>query len=70
MRGKDMEKLTDREQYILQFVMQGCENREIAQQIHVSIHTVKAHISAIIRKTAARNRTHLVYLAMKNGWIE
>jgi DNA-binding NarL/FixJ family response regulator len=65
-----MEKLTDRERQVLEFVMQGCENNEIAQKIFVSVHTVKAHIGTAIRKTSARNRTHLVYLAMKHGWVE
>jgi DNA-binding NarL/FixJ family response regulator len=64
-----MEKLTEKERNVLQLVTQGCENNEIAEKIFVSIHTIKAHIGSIIRKTSARNRTHLVYLAMKNGLI-
>jgi DNA-binding NarL/FixJ family response regulator len=65
-----MEHLTQREIAVLDFVKNGLENHEIAQKIYVSRHTVKAHLSSIIHKTAARNRTHLVYLAFKQGLVD
>ncbi len=65
-----MEKLTPREVIVLDLVKEGRENPEIADMIFVSVHTVKAHISSIIRKLEVRNRTHLVYIALKSGLID
>ncbi len=65
-----MEKLTKREVAILKLIRQGYENYEIGQIIFISIHTVKAHISAIMRKLNARNRTNAVYIAMINHMLD
>ena len=45
-----MEKLKNREITILKLITQGYENSEISKTIFISIHTVKAHISKIIKK--------------------
>ncbi len=58
-----MEKLTERENTILNLLTQGLDNSEIATIIHVSRHTVKAHMSTIIKKLHAKNRTNAVYIA-------
>lgn len=58
-----MEKLTEREITILELLTQGLDNKEIAGIIHISRHTVKAHMSAIIKKLDAKNRTNAVYIA-------
>ncbi len=58
-----MEKLTEREITILELLTQGLDNKEIAKIIHISRHTVKAHMSAIIKKLDAKNRTNAVYIA-------
>lgn len=57
------EELTARELIILKLVTTGTGNSEIGNIIHISIHTVKAHISSIIRKLNAKNRTNAAYLA-------
>ena len=64
-----MEKLTDREMTILKLFMQGYANSEISKKVFISVHTVKAHIGSITRKLSAKNRTHAVYLALKNNLI-
>jgi len=64
-----MEALTLRECEILDLIKSGYDNCEIAEIIFVSMHTVKAHISSILRKTETKNRTHLIYVAMKQGLI-
>ncbi|CCY23488.1 dNA-binding response regulator [Brachyspira sp. CAG:484] len=64
-KAETSQNLTDREIITLQYLAKGYENKEIADTIFVSTHTVKAHVSAILRKLNARNRTHAVYIAMK-----
>ncbi|MBS5802804.1 MAG: response regulator transcription factor [Brachyspira sp.] len=64
-KAETSQTLTDREIITLQYLAKGYENKEIADTIFVSTHTVKAHVSAILRKLNARNRTHAVYIAMK-----
>ncbi len=56
---------TPRERKILKYIIQGFENHEIAEELHVSIHTVKFYASSIIKKLNAKNRTHAAFLAMQ-----
>ncbi len=65
-----MEKLTKREVAILRLITQGYGNIQISKSIFVSTHTVKAHISSIIRKLNAKNRTNAVYIAIKNHLLD
>ena len=65
-----MQKLTKRELTILRMITQGYGNEEISEIIFVSIHTVKAHISSIIRKLDAKNRTNAVYIAITNHLLD
>jgi len=55
--------VSDREQEIIEFVCQGLSNREIAQRLTLSEHTVKAHLNRIFRKLNVTNRSKLVVLA-------
>lgn len=59
--------LTEREIVILNLMTEGYDNREIAEKVYISIHTVKAHVSAIIKKLDARNRTHAACKAVRIG---
>lgn len=69
-KRKLSQELTEREIITLKYISQGYENREIADTIFVSTHTVKAHISSILRKLKAKNRTNAVYIAVKKGYID
>lgn len=69
-KAKTSEQLTEREIVTLSYLADGYENREIAETIFVSTHTVKAHVSSILKKLKARNRTHAVYIALKRGLID
>ncbi len=51
-----MNNLTERERIVLEFIAQGYTNREIAEKISVSTHTVKAHVNSILRKFEVKNR--------------
>lgn len=65
-----MEKLTEREVAVLRLITLGYGNNQISKIIYISIHTVKAHISSIIRKLNAKNRTNAVYIAVKNNLLD
>ncbi len=62
--------LTEREQEVLLFLAQGLQNREIAERLTVTERTVKFHVSAILGKMEAGNRTEAVAIAVQRGWVE
>ena len=56
----DLPQLTKREQTIVRLVSSGAQNKEIAEQLHISPNTVKTHIYSLFRKTSSRNRIELI----------
>jgi DNA-binding NarL/FixJ family response regulator len=60
-------ELTEREREVLALVADGLSNSEIAQTLHVSLPTAKTHVSRILTKLGARDRTQLVILAYQSG---
>lgn len=56
----DLPQLTKREQTIVHLVSSGAQNKEIAEQLHISPNTVKTHIYSLFRKTSSRNRIELI----------
>jgi len=52
---------------IVQFIVQGLKNKEIAEQLCLSEHTIKAHISRILKKLNISRRIQLASLFLKNG---
>lgn len=62
-------RLTRREQEILHLLAQGLPNKEIADQLYISERTVKFHVSTILRKLEAGNRTEAVARAVDRGLI-
>ena len=55
-----LEPLSKRELEVLQLLAEGCTNREIGEQLYISLSTVKGHISNINGKLLAMNRTEAV----------
>jgi len=62
--------LSERELQVLQCMAAGQSNKEIAQVIHVSENTVKAHVKSILAKMDAMGRTAAIAIAIKRGLIE
>lgn len=60
-------RLTDREVEVLRLVVQGASNREIAQALVITEGTVKSHISNILGRLGARDRTQAAVIAVKHG---
>jgi DNA-binding NarL/FixJ family response regulator len=62
-------KLHLRELEVLQLAAKGMSNKDIAQQLYISIRTVQSHFRSIFTKVGAGSRTEAVYHALHNGWI-
>ena len=61
------EPITDREREVLVLLAQGMSNREIAEQLVVTEGTVKNHVSNILSKLQAENRTQAADIARRYG---
>lgn len=68
--SNEIEKLSLRETEVLQHVAQGLTNQEIGQKLFITERTVKFHVSAILQKLQASNRTEAVQIAVQKGIIE
>lgn len=64
------ELLTGRELEVLRLLAQGQQNKEIAAQLVISERTVKFHVSSILGKLGAGNRTEAVRVAAQQGLID
>jgi DNA-binding NarL/FixJ family response regulator len=64
------EELTAREIAVLRLIAAGNANKEIAAQLCISDQTVKSHVTNILEKLGANDRTHAVTTALKRGIIE
>ncbi|MDX8362382.1 response regulator transcription factor [Cytobacillus sp. IB215316] len=58
--------LTNRELAVTKLVGEGKTNKEISEELHLSIGTVKNHITQILQKLDLRDRTQLAIFAVKN----
>lgn len=61
--------ITQREREIIQWIAQGYSNKQIADHLNISIHTVFTHRKNIMKKTNANNTAGLVFFALKNKLI-
>ncbi len=61
--------LSEREREVLDLVATGATNREIADELFLSPHTVKEHTSALYRKLEVRNRAEAVQRAQRLGLL-
>lgn len=60
---------TSREHEVLNWLIQGASNEEIANHLHVTIATVKAHLTAIFNKLEVTSRTQAIIKALKLGLV-
>lgn len=65
-----LEELTPREKDALMLLAQGKQNKEIAAELDITERTVKFHISSILAKLGAGNRTEAVRIAVQQGLVE
>ena len=62
--------LSERELDVLRHLKAGATNKQIAAELFISERTVKFHVSAILAKLAATNRTEAVQRAVERGMLE
>lgn len=62
--------LTAREREVLAMIGQGCSNKRIARDLHISPETVKSHIKRIFLKLAVSTRTEAVFRAASRGFFD
>ncbi len=61
--------LTDREREVLALVAEGNSNKQIGDKLSISERTVKSHLTYIMTKLRAADRTHAVVTAVRLGWL-
>ena len=62
-------ELTEREHQVLRLVVEGQTNKQIATNLQVTEVTVKLHVSSILTKLGAQDRTHASTLAIQRGIV-
>lgn len=64
-----MSELTDREHEVMELVAEGLTNAEIGERLFMSPATARTHVSRILLKLGARDRTQLVVMAYESGMV-
>jgi DNA-binding NarL/FixJ family response regulator len=67
--GSPFHPLSDREMEVLELVVRGLSNKELAGALGISHQTVKNHVTSILRKFGVEDRTQAVVYALKHGWV-
>jgi DNA-binding NarL/FixJ family response regulator len=62
-------ELTPRESEVLLCITKGCSNREIADDLGIAEKTVRIHVSAVLEKMGARDRTQATIFALQRGLV-
>ncbi|RBP27001.1 LuxR family maltose regulon positive regulatory protein [Marinobacter pelagius] len=63
------EPISDREQAVLELIAKGLSNQEIADKLHISLHTVKTHARRINAKLEVKSRTQAIVRARELGLL-
>jgi len=68
-RDREVEELTDREMDVLKLAAKGLNNKDIAQELCLSVRTVQAHLGNIFGKLMVGSRTEAVVYGLKKGLL-
>ncbi|MET7372841.1 response regulator transcription factor [Micromonospora arida] len=66
-RTQPIEALTDREEQVLVAVARGRTNQEIADELYITLSTVKSHVTSLMTKLGVRNRVELAMWAYETN---
>ncbi|MCD1260970.1 response regulator transcription factor [Paenibacillus athensensis] len=67
---EEEDALTLREKEVLMLIAEGKSNKEISEELFISIKTVKTHVSNLLMKCELDDRTQLAIYAHRKGWVE
>ena len=62
-------RLTKREHEVVDLIARGMSNKEIANELHIAIHTVKSHVHNTLEKLALHTRLELASFALTEGMV-
>ena len=62
--------LSARERQVLQLIVEGLPNKQVAAQLQLSVRTVEKHRQRVMRKLGVRRATELVKFAVTRGWVD
>jgi NarL family two-component system response regulator LiaR len=62
-------ELSDREREVLKLAAKGLNNKDIADNLCISIRTVQGHINSIFHKLGVGSRTEAIFQSVKRGWL-
>lgn len=68
--SKPSGQLSARELDVVKLLAQGLSNKQIARRLDIGLETVKTHVSSILEKLGAADRTQAVVLALRRGLVE
>ena len=68
--SRQVDNLSLREGDVLRGICKGMSNQNIADELYLSIDTVKSHVHNLLQKLPARDRTHAVVVAFRDGLVE
>ena len=68
--AQPVEPLTEREEEVLTTVARGRTNAEIADELYISLSTVKTHLASLMTKLGARNRVEIAMWAYETGRLD
>ncbi|HEX7745963.1 MAG TPA: response regulator transcription factor [Micromonosporaceae bacterium] len=68
-RATALDRLTDREREVMALAAEGLSNEQIARRLYLSVATVKTHISRLMLKLDARDRSQVVVTAYETGLV-
>lgn len=67
--SRTSESLTIREVEVLKHIVMGKSNPQIAKDLGVSAHTIKAHVCSILHKMTVRDRVQAAVMAVREGIV-
>jgi DNA-binding NarL/FixJ family response regulator len=62
--------LTERELEVLELIVGGCNNAQIAEKLYITVGTVKTHVRNILNKLCVDDRTQAAVRALRSGLVE
>jgi len=61
--------LTPRQREVLELIVEGLDNAQIASRLGITERTVRAHVSSVLERTGVSNRTQAAVAAIQRGWV-